>query len=77
MKVGSWVQLRQRVREGPQKAQIEIEADDFCEGAVRLSKRLDGFEWWNKSDLRAAKQPAHIVRQRARQKKHDDQIRNP
>lgn len=51
MKVGTWVRLKQRVRSGPQKARIEREVPELAEGAVLLSERLDGFRWWNKSDL--------------------------
>ena len=51
MRVGTWVRLKQRVRSGPQKAQIDGEYPTLARGAVSLSERLDGFRWWNKSDL--------------------------
>jgi hypothetical protein len=45
------VRLRERVRSGPQKAQIIDERPTIARGCVYLSAPLDGFRWWNKRDL--------------------------
>lgn len=51
IRVGSWVRLKQRVRNGPQKARVVDERPGIARGAVYLSVPLDGLRWWNKSEL--------------------------
>lgn len=50
-RTGAWVQLKRRVRSGPQKARILQERPGITRGAVYLSAPLGGFRWWNKADL--------------------------
>lgn len=52
MTVGSWVVLKRSTSTRTRaKARILVEDDAYAPGAVKLSRALDGFYWWNKADL--------------------------
>ena len=53
LKVGSWVRLINTSR----PAMIVRRDDAFAPGAVLLDRSLDGFRWWNVSDLQLTRKP--------------------
>ena len=55
MKIGDYVQLRNKPSEGV--ARIECEYADI-KGGVKLDRKLDGFYSWNVSDLKKVKRPS-------------------